>query len=71
MDIINLASTAIGSVGFPIVCCYFMFNYIRDKDKQINTLTQTYDKNLDALTDSLNKNTQVLEKLMLKLDMEG
>ena len=55
MDVTAI-SQLIGSLGFPIVCCFFMWKYINDTLKEVS--------------ETLNRNTVVLEKLLTKLDAD-
>lgn len=49
--------TLISSTGFPIVCCIFMWKFITDS--------------LNKMKDCIDSNTQVLNKLLAKLDRGG
>ena len=55
VNIIEMITTMIGSLGFPIVCCYFLWKYI-------NTTMQEF-------TNTMNENTKMLNKICDKLDM--
>lgn len=74
MDVLNIVSTLVSTVGFPIVavgavawyCKYTNDNYRKDtKD-----LTASHEKEIDKLTTALNNNTIALTKLCEKLDKE-
>lgn len=54
IDVFNAIISAIGSNGFPIVCCYFMWRYI-------NTV-------LKEFTVTINENTKILNKIFNKLN---
>lgn len=54
MDISTI-SQFVGSLGFPIVCCYFMYKYI-------NTTMKDF-------TDTMSENTKMLTKLYERLDV--
>lgn len=60
MDI-NAVTTAISTLGFPIVMCGAMFWYmIKEKD--------AHKEEMDSLTEAFNNNTLILQKLCDKLD---
>ena len=46
----------IAQIGFPIVCCIFMWIYITQCQKET--------------TEAINNNTKLLEKLVEKIDKE-
>lgn len=56
--VVELVVSMVGSLGFPIVCCFFLWKYINETMKEFtktmtentNMLTRMCDK-LDALTD--------------------
>lgn len=54
MDITTI-SQLVGSLGFPIVCCYFMYKYI-------NTTMKDF-------TNTMSENTKMLTKLYERLDV--
>ena len=60
MDI-NAVTTAISTLGFPIVMCGALFWYIQKEN------TANRDK-IDKLSESLNGNTAVMGKLLERLD---
>lgn len=70
MDYLEIVRELINTLGFPIVCCYFLFTYIKDKDKDMQDLSNQYDMNIDALTEALNNNTRVMDRLVMLLDKE-
>lgn len=55
MEILEVISTLIGNLGFPIVCCGALFWYVtKHTDKQhqeIEELKQIVERNTDVLTD--------------------
>lgn len=53
-EIFNTISTLIGSIGFPIVCCIFLWKYINETMK--------------SFTETMNENTKMLTKLCEKFD---
>ena len=56
MEVENVVSL-VSSVGFPIVCCIFMWRYINDTLKEF--------------TQTMNENTRMIAKLCDKLDVKG
>lgn len=70
MDYLEIVRELINTLGFPIVCCYFLFTYIKDKDKDMQDLSNQYDMNIDALTEALNNNTRAMDRLVMLLDKE-
>lgn len=59
----NEILTAITTVGFPIVACGALAWYIK-------YLTDVHKKESDDMRKSLDANTQVMNKLLLKLESE-
>lgn len=53
-EIFNTVSTLVGSIGFPIVCCIFLWKYINETMK--------------SFTETMNENTKMLTKLCEKFD---
>lgn len=53
--------TAIGTVGYPIVCSLICMYYIARKD-------QDWQNAVDKLSSSISGNTQVINRLIDKLD---
>lgn len=53
-EIFNIISTLVGSIGFPIVCCIFLWKYINETMK--------------SFTETMNENTKMLTKLCEKFD---
>lgn len=57
----NTVTTAISTLGFPIVMCGAMFLYmIKEKD--------THKEEMNSITEALNNNTLILQKLCDRLD---
>lgn len=54
-DVATQISSMIGTLGFPIVCCFFLWKFI-------NTTLKDF-------TQSLNANTDLLKRICVKLDM--
>jgi hypothetical protein len=62
MDI-NTVTTAISTLGFPIVMCGAMFWYmLKEKD--------SHKEEMNSVTEALNNNTLILQKLCDKLGDE-
>lgn len=53
-EIFNTISTLVGSIGFPIVCCIFLWKYINETMKNF--------------TENMSENTKMLTKLCEKFD---
>lgn len=53
-EIMRYISTLVGSIGFPIVCCIFLWKYINETMK--------------SFTETMNENTKMLTKLCEKFD---
>lgn len=62
MDI-SVFETAIGSYGFPIVCCAMMYLEMRETRK-------SHQEEMKLMTDALNNNTRVLERLEVKMNVQ-
>lgn len=54
MENYDLLVSLVGSLGFPIVCCYFMWKYI-------NTTLKDF-------TEMMNKNNESIAELCSKID---
>lgn len=54
---LETAVSLVSSVGFPIVCCFFMWKYI-------NTTLKDF-------TNTMNENTRMIAKLCEKLESRG
>ena len=60
MDV-NAVTTAISTLGFPIVMCGAMFWYmLKEKD--------SHKEEMNSVTEALNNNTLILQKLCDRLD---
>lgn len=56
MDItLETLMSLIGSLGFPIVCCFFLWKYINETMK--------------SFTETMNENTKMLTRICDKLDL--
>ena len=64
----SLLQSLLGTVGFPIICCVFLYDYIRKKDEQIMEILEKHKSEVDGLKSSLDKNTEVMEKILLKME---
>lgn len=53
---VDVITTAIGSLGFPIVACLILFWYL-------NKERESHAEEIDKLRESLDRNTEILEKL--------
>lgn len=51
---VELLVTLVGSLGFPIVCCYFLWKYINETMKEFTKIMQ--------------QNTMMISKLCDKID---
>lgn len=60
----NSIMTAIGSIGFPIVCCLIMFQTSRETQK-------LHKEESDKWSEALANNTLALQKLTDMMEMEG
>lgn len=63
MDI-NLIQTAITSIGFPIICCYFLYQYIGKKDSQLDKVMELHKEEMTEMTDAINRNTEVMDRIL-------
>ena len=52
----NEIAQLVSTLGFPIVCCVFMWRHINTTQKEI--------------TNAVNRNTTVIEKLLTRIEME-
>ena len=62
MDL-NALTTAIGSLGFPIIMCLLLYDRMGKQDTQ-------HKEEMLKMTESLNNNTMALHKLSDKLGKE-
>lgn len=60
MDI-QVITSLIGSLGFPIVCCIALFWYLTKTAKQ-------HKEEMDKMSEAINNNTNVMNQLILKLE---
>ena len=52
---LEMIMSLIGSLGFPIVCCFFLWKYINETMK--------------SFTETMNENTKMLNRICDRLDM--
>ena len=58
LEIFNTVASFIGSIGFPIVCCIFLWKYINETMKNF--------------TENMSENTKMLTRIYERLkDKEG
>jgi hypothetical protein len=62
MDVATVTQL-ISSVGFPIVCCIYLFKQNQAREEQTK-------EEIDKLSDAINNNTLVITQLMTKLDKD-
>lgn len=71
MDKINMITTIITTVGFPIVACGAMgwyVKYISDRhSKDVQQLNGQHQEEMAKVTEALNNNTLALQKLCDKI----
>ena len=71
MDNINMLTTIITTVGFPIVACGAMgwyVKYISDRHcKEVQQLNEQHQEEMKQVTEALNNNTLALQKLCDKI----
>ena len=56
-EIMKYISTIVGSIGFPIVCCIFLWKYINETMK--------------SFTETMSENTKMLTRIYERLDQKG
>lgn len=54
----------IGSLGFPIVACIYLFKYMQKQ-------TEIHKDELLLFKDAINNNTSAIKELTLKLNIKG
>lgn len=71
MDNINMITTIITTVGFPIFACGAMgwyVKYISDRhSKEVQQLNEQHQEEMSKVTEALNNNTLALQKLCDKI----
>lgn len=74
MDEINMITTIITTVGFPIVACGAMGWYVKDSNdkhrEEVQQLNEQYQEEMKQVTEALNNNTLALQKLCDKIGGE-
>ena len=56
-EIMRYISTLVGSIGFPIVCCIFLWKYINETMK--------------SFTENMSENKKMLTRIYERLDQKG
>lgn len=64
MQVIQLVSTLVGTIGFPIIACGALFWKINEQDKQHKAET-------DALAKTIQANTSAITELTIHLKSKG
>ena len=57
----QVITSLIGSLGFPIVCCIALFWYLTKTAKQ-------HKEEMDRMSEAINNNTNAMNQLILKLE---
>lgn len=57
----QVITSLIGSLGFPIVCCVALFWYVYKTGLQ-------HKDEMDKMSEAINNNTKVMNELIAKLD---
>ena len=60
MDV-NVITSLIGSLGFPIACCIALFWYMTKMAKQ-------HKEEMDKMSEAINNNTAVMNRLIEKIE---
>lgn len=55
-SVLEIIASMIGTIGFPIVCCIFLWKYINTTMKEF--------------TNTMNENTKMLTKICDRLELE-
>lgn len=55
-SVLEIIASMVGTIGFPIVCCVFLWKYINTTMKEF--------------TNTMNENTKMLTKICDRLDLE-
>lgn len=55
-SVLEIIASMIGTIGFPIVCCVFLWKYINTTMKEF--------------TNTMNENTKMLTKICDRLELE-
>lgn len=63
MEYLQMVTTAIGSLGFPIVMCLMLFKRMSEQDEQ-------HKEEMSKLNESLNNNTIAITQLTDRLSRE-
>ena len=62
MDV-NVITSLIGSLGFPIACCIALFWYMTKMAKQ-------HKEEMDKMSEAINNNTNVMNRLIEKIESD-
>lgn len=68
---INDITTLIGSLGFPIIMCIVLFNYITKLNDFNKEESEMHKQEMLMLRDSIDNNTNVIQNLVSKLSEKG
>lgn len=68
---INDITTLIGSLGFPIIMCIVLFNYITKLNDFNKQESEMHKQEMLMLRDSIDNNTNVIQNLVSKLSEKG
>ena len=66
MDISGIVQV-VGSLGFPIACCIYMFWYNSKRDSDEKEEREMHKQEVSELKDAISNNTLVMQKLIDKL----
>lgn len=59
MEFLEIATSLIGSIGFPIAACVGLFWYMLKQTRLIEEMRQTIERNTDAIQKLAQKLTEV------------
>lgn len=68
---INDITTLIGSLGFPIIMCIVLFNYITKLNEYNKNESERHKQEMMMLRDSIDNNTIVIRNLVDTLSRKG
>lgn len=73
MDV-NMITSLIGSVGFPIVACGAMAWWVKyttdQNNKEVEQMRIEHKEEVNKMTEALNNNTVAIQKLVDKIEMQ-
>lgn len=61
MDTVNIISTLVSNIGFPIIACGYMYKMNREQAKQ-------HKEESDALSKALDNNTLIITQLKVEIE---